>query len=53
MNQTIAVISGLVELALSIGFAIFVIYLALAVFRRITSPMDGVGELNQNNSSLR
>lgn len=49
MNQTIAIISGLAELGLSIGFGILVIYLALGVFRRISGPMDGVGALQQNN----
>ena len=49
MNQTIAIISGLVELFLSIGLAIFVIYLSFRVFHRITGAMDEIGELKQNN----
>lgn len=51
MNQTVAVISGFAELVLSVGLAIFVTYLALGVFRRTTRPMDGVGELQKNNSA--
>jgi uncharacterized membrane protein YjfL (UPF0719 family) len=51
VNQAIAIISGLAELLLSIGLAIFVIYLSFGVFRRITGPMDEIGELNKNNTA--
>jgi uncharacterized membrane protein YjfL (UPF0719 family) len=49
VNQTIAIVSGLAQLILSLGLAVFVIYLAFGVFRRITGPMDEIGELKQNN----
>jgi uncharacterized membrane protein YjfL (UPF0719 family) len=51
VNQTIAIISGFAELLLSIGLSIFVIYLSFGVFRRITGPMDEIGELKKNNAA--
>jgi uncharacterized membrane protein YjfL (UPF0719 family) len=51
LNQTVAIISGLAEMILSFGLAILVVYQSFGVFRRITGPMDEIGELNRNNTA--
>jgi uncharacterized membrane protein YjfL (UPF0719 family) len=52
MTQTVALVSGLVELILSFLLGILVAYTSFRVFNRITREMNEIEELKKNNIAV-